>query len=563
MEAYRGFESHPHRHFQRQAIDYAAVEFLTVTSGRIYISVHPLDKQTNQSPDGSILQTNQLILIMGDQLSHNISSLQNADKQASRILMMEVFEEATYVLHHKKKIAFLFSAMRHFAEELKQSGWQVDYVKLDDSGNSGSFTGEIERTIQKHKPTSICATEPSEWRVKQEVEKWPDTFGITVDILPDDRFIATHVEFGSWADGRKQLRMEYFYRDMRRKTGLLMNSDKPEGGKWNYDNENRKPAKNDLFMPSQCRFKPDDITKEVLELVAKRFDNHFGDLEPFWFGVTASHAQKALQHFLDTALPSFGDYQDAMLADEKFLYHSLLSQYINAGLLNPLDVCRRVEAEYRKGRVPLNATEGFIRQIIGWREYVRGIYWLKMPKYVELNFLGATRDLPDFYWTGATEMSCLHHAITQTKEEAYAHHIQRLMVTGNFAMLAGVDPHQVHEWYLAVYADAYEWVELPNTLGMSQFGDGGLLGSKPYAASGNYINKMSDYCKNCRYDVKQKTGDDACPFNALYWDFLVRNEGKLKDNPRLGQMYNTWNKMDEEKRKTYLASANSFLKTLQ
>ena len=509
------------------------------------------------------MATEKLILIMGDQLSHNISSLVDADKKASRILMVEVFEEATYVRHHKKKIAFIFSAMRHFAEELQQNGWRVDYVKLDDADNSGSFSGEIERAVEKYEPKSIAVTEPSEWRVKQDVEAWADKFNLTVDMLPDERFIATHDEFQNWAADRKQLRMEYFYRDMRRKTGLLMDGDKPEGGKWNYDSENRKSAKNDLFMPTQCRFAPDDTTQQVLNLVAHRFDNHFGDLKPFWFGVTAEHAQKALQHFLDEALPSFGDYQDAMLEDEKFLYHSVLSQYINSGLLDPLDVCQRVEAEYRKGRVPLNAAEGFIRQIIGWREYVRGIYWLKMPDYVNQNFLEAKRDLPDFYWTGETDMSCLRHAITQTKQEAYAHHIQRLMVTGNFAMLAGVNPHQVHEWYLAVYADAYEWVELPNTLGMSQFGDGGLLGSKPYAASGNYINKMSDYCKNCQYDVKQKTGENACPFNALYWDFLVRNEAKLKGNPRLGQVYNTWNKMAEDKRDTYLSSAQTFLGTLK
>ncbi len=509
------------------------------------------------------MSTEKLILIMGDQLSHNISSLVDADKNAACILMVEVFEEATYVRHHKKKIAFLFSAMRHFADELQQNGWRVDYVKLDDADNSGSFTGEIERAVEKYEPKSIAVTEPSEWRVKQDVEAWADKFNLTVDMLPDERFIATHDEFQNWAADRKQLRMEYFYRDMRRKTGLLMDGDKPEGGKWNYDSENRKPAKNDLFMPTQCRFTPDDTTEQVLNLVAQRFDNHFGDLKPFWFGVTAADAQKALQHFLDEALPSFGDYQDAMLEDEKFLYHSVLSQYINSGLLDPLDVCQRVEAEYRKGRVPLNAAEGFIRQIIGWREYVRGIYWLKMPDYVNQNFLETKRDLPDLYWTGETDMSCLRHAITQTKQEAYAHHIQRLMVTGNFAMLAGVNPHQIHEWYLAVYADAYEWVELPNTLGMSQFGDGGLLGSKPYAASGNYINKMSDYCKNCHYDVKQKTGENACPFNALYWDFLVRNKAKLKGNPRLGQVYNTWNKMSVDKRDTYLSSAQTFLGTLK
>ncbi len=504
-----------------------------------------------------------LIFVLGDQLSKTLSSLRNADQSSGHILMCEVMDEATYVRHHKKKIAFLFSAMRHFAESLKEEGWQVDYVKLDDDGNTGSFTNEIRRAVAKHKPEKIILTEPAEWRVMEMVKAWETDFSLPVDILPDDRFIASHEEFETWAEGRKQLRMEYFYRDMRRKTDLLMDGSDPEGGKWNYDAENRKPAKADLFMPEPKRFEPDEITQEVLKLVETGFGNHFGDLEPFWFAVTAEQAEASLEHFLEIALPSFGDYQDAMLMGEKFLYHSLLSAYINAGLLDPLEVCQRVEAEYKRGRVPLNATEGFIRQIIGWREYVRGIYWMKMPDYVQENFFGANRKLPDFYWTGQTDMKCLSEAITQTKEEAYAHHIQRLMVTGNFAMLAGVDPHEVHEWYLAVYADAYEWVELPNTLGMSQFGDGGLLGSKPYAASGNYINKMSDYCKHCKFDVKQKTGSEACPFNALYWDFLIRNQEKLSGNPRLGQVYRTWNKMDEMKRNEYLASAEAFLETLE
>lgn len=503
-----------------------------------------------------------LILILGDQLSHSVSSLKTGDKSQDRILMCEVWDEATYVKHHKKKIALLFSAMRHFAEELREAGWQVDYIQLDDAENSGSFNGEIERALSKYEIKNIVLTEPAEYRVLEDVKGWSDQFDKTVEILPDDRFIATHQEFEDWADGRKQLRMEYFYRDMRRKTNLLMDGDEPEGGKWNYDSENRKPAKDDMFMPKPVQFEPDEITQKVLKLVGDKFGNHFGDLEPFWFAVTHEQATEVLDYFLETALPSFGDYQDAMLTGQKFLYHSLLSPYINCGLLDPLEVCKRVEAEYNKGRVPLNATEGFIRQIIGWREYVRGIYWLKMPEYVKRNFLEAERKLPDFYWTGETDMMCLREAITQTREEAYAHHIQRLMVTGNFAMLAGIDPHEVHEWYLAVYADAYEWVELPNTLGMSQFGDGGILGSKPYAASGNYINKMSDYCKNCRYDVKQKTGEDACPFNALYWDFLIRNEDKLKGNPRLGQVYRTWNKMDETKRDEYLASAKTFLASL-
>ena len=341
-----------------------------------------------------------------------------------------------------------------------------------------------------------------------------------------------------------------------------MNGDKPEGGKWNFDAENRKPAKPDLFMPRPFCAKPSDTTKAVLELVAREFSDHFGDLEPFRFAVTPEGAEAALTNFIDNSLPNFGDYQDAMLEGERFLYHSVLSAYINVGLLDPLKVCQRVEAAYRDGHAPLNAAEGFIRQIIGWREYVRGIYWLKMPGYVSENFFGNQRALPDFYWTGETEMACLRAAITHTKEEAYAHHIQRLMVTGNFALLAGVDPHHVHEWYLAVYADAYEWVELPNTLGMSQFGDGGVLASKPYASSGAYINRMSNHCKHCRYKVNKKTGEDACPFNALYWDFLARNEAKLKGNPRMGQMYATWGRMSAEKRAEYLSSARDFLDAL-
>ncbi|MEP1143823.1 MAG: cryptochrome/photolyase family protein [Henriciella sp.] len=500
-----------------------------------------------------------LILVLGDQLSPRLSSLQAGDRARDRVLIVEVQEEATYVRHHKKKIAFLFSAMRHFAEELRADGWTVDYVALDDPENSGSFTGEIARAVDRVAPGKILVTEPGEWRVRAAMETWQSAFGVPIDVLADDRFIATHREFAEWAEGRKQLRMEYFYRDMRRKTGLLMDGDQPEGGKWNYDAENRKPAKADLFMPTPLQAAPDEITQDVLALVEQRFGNHFGDLTPFWFGVTRAHAEAALDQFIETALANFGDYQDAMLEGERFLYHSILGLYINAGLLDPLEVCRRVEAAYKNGKAPLNAAEGYIRQIIGWREYVRGIYWLKMPDYVDQNFFGNSRALPDFYWTGETDMACMRAAIKQTKEDAYAHHIQRLMVTGNFALIAGIDPKQVHEWYLAVYADAYEWVELPNTLGMSQFGDGGLLGSKPYASSGNYIHKMSDHCKGCSYNVKQKTGDDACPFNPLYWDFLVRNRDKLAGNPRMAQMYRTWDRMAEDKQDDYLASAAKVL----
>jgi deoxyribodipyrimidine photolyase-related protein len=380
-----------------------------------------------------------------------------------------------------------------------------------------------------------------------------------IDILPDDRFLCTPAAFKAWATGRKQLRMEYFYRDMRRQTGLLMDGDQPAGGKWNFDAENRKPAQTDLFMPQPLRFAPDATTQQVLALVATRFDKHFGDLAPFWFAVTRADAEAAFAAFVENALPRFGDYQDAMLAGEPFLFHAVIAPYLNCGLLDPLTVCRQVEAAWRAGAVPLNAAEGFIRQIIGWREYVRGIYWLKMPGYERSNFFGHTRALPDFYWTAETDMACVKAAVTQTKEQAYAHHIQRLMITGNFALLAGIDPHALHEWYLSVYADAYEWVELPNTVGMSQFADGGLLASKPYAASGAYINRMSNYCGPCRYDVKQRTGPDACPFNALYWDFIARNREKIGHNPRMVQMVRTFDKFAGDEQQRIADSAANFL----
>lgn len=490
-----------------------------------------------------------LIFVLGDQLSLDLSSLQAGDKRTDRILMVEVAEETTYAKHHKQKLVFVLSAMRHFAKQLRTIGWDVDYVKLDAPDNSGSFTGELSRAVQRHKPRAVFVTEPSEYRVKASLENWGDC---PLTVMPDNRFICTHAEFESWAnDGRKTLRMEYFYRDMRRKTGLLMDGDKPEGGQWNYDAQNRKPAKDDLFMPQLFKVVPDATTREVMALITARFPGHIGTLDSFHYAVTRKDALRALDHFIIEALPKFGDYQDAMLTGEPFLYHSSLSPYINCGLLLPLEVCQAVESAYKKGQAPLNCVEGYIRQIMGWREYIRGIYWLKMPDYEESNYFEARRNLPEFYWTGQTNMACVKAVVDQTIDYAYAHHIQRLMVTGNFAMLAGVDPKQVHDWYLAVYIDAFEWVEMPNVIGMSQFADGGVLGSKPYAASGNYINKMSDYCKTCHYNVSKKTEEDACPFNALYWDFLVRHKDKLGANPRLGHSFRTWNKMSDSQKADY------------
>lgn len=498
-----------------------------------------------------------LILILGDQLSLSISSLRQGDPTQDVVLMAEVMEEARYVRHHKKKIAFVFSAMRHFAEELRAAGWQVDYVRLDDPENSGSLTGEVARATARHGLDHVVATEPGEWRLMEAMQGWP---GVT--LREDDRFLANRERFADWANDRPGLRMEYFYRLMRRKTGLLMEGDKPAGGKWNLDAENRHKANVDLLMPEPSRFEPDAITRDVLDLVAARFPDHFGDLEPFWFATRRQDAEAAFAHFLTAALPDFGTFQDAMLRAHRFLYHAVVSLYLNVGLLDPLTMCRAVEAEWAAGRVPLNSAEGFIRQIIGWREYVRGIYWWKMPEYTQANALDAHRPLPAFYWTGETDMACIRACVTQTREEAYAHHIQRLMVTGNFALIAGINPHALHEWYLAVYADAYEWVELPNTIGMSQFADDGLLASKPYAASGAYIDRMSDYCGSCRYSVKAKEGANACPFNILFWDFVARHRDRLARNPRMAQMVRTWERFDEGRQSRVRQEAAAFLDSL-
>ncbi len=448
-----------------------------------------------------------LILILGDQLSPDISSLSDADPAVDRILMAEVVAEATYVKHHPKKIIFCFAAMRHFAEELREAGFEVDYTCLDDDENAGDLAGEVERAIKRHDPEKLIVTEPGEWRLHEIIVGWDEAFDLEVDVRDDTRFLASHHDFASWAKGRKQLRMENFYREMRVKTGLLMEGDEPAGGKWNYDQENRKPAKGDMFMPQPLRFEPDKITREVIDLVADRFGDHFGDAEPFWFAVTRKDAEKARDHFIAEALASFGDYQDAMLGDEKFLYHSLLSFYINAGLLDPR---RSVPAGRRSVRERRRTAQ--CRRRVHPPDHrlarIRARDLLAQDAGLCRIAISSRRSGRCRTSTGAAKPTwpALPPRSRATKEEAYAHHIQRLMITGNFAMLIGADPKAVHEWYLAVYADAYEWVEMPNTIGMSQFADGGLLGSKPYAAGGNYINKMSDYCAGCHYDVKKKTG---------------------------------------------------------
>jgi deoxyribodipyrimidine photolyase-related protein len=503
-----------------------------------------------------------LRFILGDQLSRSLSALDRLDPALDTVLMVEVAEETSYVGHHKQKLALILSAMRHFAQGLKDEGVRVDYVALDDPANTGSFGSELMRAVARHKPDAVIVTEPGEWRVWEMMQDWREELGVPLHIFPDTRFLCSRTEFAAWAHGRKSYRMEFFYREMRRRTGLLMEGDEPEGGQWNFDPENRKALPKGVTLPDRDGFSPDETTREVLALVASRFPDNFGDLAPFRWGVTRADALEALESFVAEALPRFGDYQDAMKTGEPFLFHSLISPYLNCGLLEPLEVCRAAEAAWREAMAPLNAVEGFIRQIIGWREYVRGIYWLEMPGYAQTNALSAARKLPWFYWSGETEMNCLAQCVGDTRRHAYAHHIQRLMVTGNFALLAGIAPAQIEEWYLAVYADAYDWVELPNTHGMVMWADGGLLGSKPYAASGAYIDRMSDYCGSCAYDVKAKAGARACPFNYLYWNFLIGNEGKLGRNPRMAMPYRTLAKMTPERRAEIASDAARFLDSL-
>lgn len=502
-----------------------------------------------------------LRVVLGDQLTTDISALSGLDRACDTVLMMEVAEEGTYVAHHKQKIVMILSAMRHFARGMRDQDIAVDYVALDDAGNTGSFTGEIARAVSRHNPQAIVMTEPGEWRLREAFDGLSDMLGLPVMIREDDRFFASHGRFSRWAKGRKTWRMEHFYRDMRRETGLLMDGDKPAGGAWNFDSSNRKALPKDFRPPERRRFEPDDVTRKVMALVEARFPDHFGTLDAFGWPVTRKQAREALDDFIDHALPAFGDYQDAMKAGAPFLHHALLAPAIHLGLLSPREVCQAAQTAWREGRAPINAVEGFIRQILGWREYIRGVYWNLMPDYAEGNALGAEHPLPSFYWTGKTDMRCMREAIESTRDHAYSHHIQRLMVTGNFALLAGIAPREIERWYLAVYADAFEWVELPNTLGMTVLADGGRIVSKPYAASGAYIHRMSDFCKSCAYDVKQKEGPRACPFNHLYWSFMIRNRSELEGNPRLAMPYRTLDRMGEKRQADYLADSSAFLET--
>ena len=502
-----------------------------------------------------------LCLVLGDQLNLAISSICSINKKHDIVIMAELWDETQYVKHHKKKLVLILSAMRHFQKTLLDKGYDVIYFKLNDKLTYRSFTEVIKVCIAKYDIEEIVVTHPGEYRILKEIKSWNKSFKVPVTILDDNRFISTPTTFEKWASARQQLRMEYFYRELRKKHNILMKRNQPIGGKWNFDTENRKSANPKLTIPKPKKFKPDAITTSVIKFVNKKFHAHFGDAEPFNYAVNRQQALKVLQHFIEKNLPDFGTYQDAMLENQPWMFHAHISFYLNCGLLLPLECIKKAEAAYSSGKAPLNAVEGFIRQILGWREYVYGFYWYAMPKYQKLNFFSSKRKSPNFYWTAKTQMNCLHQCIKDTKYHAYAHHIQRLMVIGNFALLTGLAPKEVNEWFMIVYADAYEWVELPNVMGMTLFADGGMLASKPYAAGGNYIDKMSNYCNTCHFDVKQKTGEQACPFNYLYWDFLSRNKNKLKSNQRMALSYNTWEKMQEQQKSAIRKCARKFLRS--
>lgn len=491
-----------------------------------------------------------LVIVLGDQLDRQSTALQGFDAAQDLVWMAEVGEESRHVCSAKQRIAVFLSAMRHFAHALQAQGLPVAYTRLDDSDNQGTLARQLARAIARFQPAGLVLTAPGDWRVLQSLRAVAAQHQLPLDLRDDTHFFSTVREFAAHAQGRKQLRLEYWYRALRQKHGILMDGEAPEGGQWNFDADNRESfgKQGPQNVPPPTRFAPDATTQDVIALVNTQFADHPGTLDSFGWPVTREQAQQALQAFITERLPLFGKYEDAMWAGAAWLYHSHLSCALNLKLLKPREVVQAAEDAYRRGHAPLAAVEGFIRQILGWREYVRGIYWTQMPGYLERNALNAQAELPDWYWTGHTEMACLRDAITQTLQFGYAHHIQRLMVTGLYALLLGVRPQAVHAWYLSVYVDAVEWVELPNTLGMSQFGDGGVMASKPYVASGKYIQRMSNYCKGCQYDPAQSTGAQACPFTTLYWDFLARHAVVLKKNPRMAMQLKNLARQDANTR---------------
>jgi deoxyribodipyrimidine photolyase-related protein len=504
----------------------------------------------------------ELVLVLGDQLHPANLALEDLRKDHVVVLMIETVGEATRAWSHKQRIAVFLSAMRHYARDLEARGWQVDYQPL--AAGHASLAAGLADAIGRHRPARVSVVEAGEWRVQQDVESACERANVPLRRVEDSHFYCDRDAFRRWARGRRQLVMEFFYRDMRRRFGVLMDGDQPVGGAWNFDKDNRGSfgRAGPGAVPPRARFEPDEITREVLAEVASRFADHPGSLESFAWPVTASEARAALADFVTQRLPLFGRYQDAMWQGEPWLYHAGLAAALNLKLLDPREAVAAAVAAWEAGHAPLAAVEGFVRQVLGWREFIRGIYWLHMPDYAGLNHFGHDRPLPAFFWNGETDLNCLRQSLGDTLANGYAHHIQRLMVIGNFALLAGLDPKAVCDWFLAVYVDAVEWVELPNTLGMALHADGGIVGSKPYAASGAYIKRMSNYCAGCRYDPGSRSGSRACPFNLLYWDFLARHREALAGNPRMALALKNLERIGDDELEALRADAQAFLARL-
>jgi deoxyribodipyrimidine photolyase-related protein len=497
-----------------------------------------------------------VIIILPDQISYKLLSCLNIDNKEDIIFFYEYIDLNSKP--HPKKIAFLIASMRRWAEQLISDNYKVESLSIEN--NIPKFEIDLLDIIKKFPNYNFKIIEPTCYRELEILKKIACTNKI--EICSDERFLATKDVFAYWARGKKELRMEFFYREMRKRYNILIDANKPIGGKWNYDSENRKTPKNKINFPRRISHKKNPILEKVLLFVENKFPNNFGDLYPFHYATNHEEAIKEADHFIEYILPFFGEYQDAMIEGEAYLYHSLLSSYINNGLLDPLYLIKKAEQQYYNNKAPINAVEGFIRQILGWREYIRGIYWLFMPEYKNMNYLAAQRKLPNFYWGGNTNMGCMSEAVAHTKIHAYSHHIQRLMITGNFALIAGINPQEVDAWYGMVYSDAFEWVHTPNTIGMSLSADGGIVASKPYAASGRYINKMSNFCKSCKYDPTDILSDKACPFNSLYWNFLYQHQEKFKTNNRMKYVYSTWNKMELSKKEKIINKAEKILNNL-
>ncbi|RJS92656.1 cryptochrome/photolyase family protein [Salinisphaera sp. Q1T1-3] len=479
-----------------------------------------------------------LVLILGDQLDKQLSALDDFDSSTDAVWMAENETEATHVWAHKQRLVLFFAAMRHYRDGLIDSGKTVHYHALEadarrDSGRN--FADILTATLNGSRPERLVMTECGDDRVQRMIQQCATDNAVSLQVRPDRHFYCSLEAFDTWAAGRQSLVLEDFYREMRREHDVLMDGNQPAGEAWNFDQANREHFGKDGpgELPHVRRFRPDELTREVIGMVEARFPDHPGRLDSFDLPVTHGEAQTALRDFIDKRLPEFGPYQDALWSDLRFGYHSRLSAALNLHLLSPASCVAAAEKAYREGAAPINSVEGFIRQILGWREFVRGVYWREMPSYIERNALGADLPVPKAFWNGDTDMACIADAMTNVIEHGYAHHIQRLMVLGLFALVAGVHPRQFHDWHMAMYLDAIDWVSLPNALGMSQYGDGGILGTKPYCASGNYINKMSNHCKNCAFDYKQASGQNACPITTLYWDFLDRNLDVFRENRRM------------------------------